>query len=151
MHWHRNSFRSRVGSSIQFAWYSSWGLCGMHSQNAIRERYHKRYRRLPRVCTLRVVGKIYLYRSLTGGSLHMQLIFPRSDNKTKVPNTLRVQEEAMRLNAPSRVGAPGSATQKRYSPIKQQRRGARRACRPDAFMQLIVGGHAALLQHRISV
>jgi hypothetical protein len=38
MHWYRNSFRSRVGSSIQFAWYSSWGLCGMHSQNVIRER-----------------------------------------------------------------------------------------------------------------
>jgi hypothetical protein len=109
MHRHRNSFRFRVSSSIRFAWYNSWGPCGMHSQNAIRERYYKRYRGLPRVCSLRVVEKIYLYRSLTGGSLHMQIIFAKSDNKTKVLSTLRVQEEAIHLNAPSRMGVPGSA------------------------------------------
>jgi hypothetical protein len=100
---------------------------------------------------LQVVGKIYFHRSLTGGSLHMQLIFPKTDNKTKVLTTLRVQEKSVHLNAPSRMGVPGSATRKRCSPVNQQRRGARRACRANAFMQLIVGGHAALLQQRIHV
>jgi hypothetical protein len=81
----------------------------------------------------------------------MQLIFPETDKKAKVLSTLRVQEEAMHLNAPSRVGVPGSAIRKRCSPVNQQRRGARRACRPHVFMQPIIGGHVALLQQRIHV
>jgi hypothetical protein len=117
MHWHRNSSRFCVSSGILFVWYNSWGPCGMHSQNAIRERYYKRHRRLPRVCSLRVVEKIYLYRSLTSGSLHIQIIFAKSDSKTKVLSTLRVQEEAMHLNAPSRMGVPGSAIRKRCRPV----------------------------------
>ena len=78
----------------------------------------------------------------------MQLTVSKIENEIKAPSKLRALEEVMRRDVPSRVGALDLARLE-TRPVNQQLRGAKRACRPHTFMQLIVGRNTAFSQQHI--